>query len=445
MMVTGMYSRRTTALVGVVTFTVLAGGCVGASKSANPLAPTVAGPLPGVNIAAPSPTTPVGTRVAVDAQPVTLTVTNGGTNSQRTVTYLFEVATDAGFANKVFSRDGVTPGTTGQTSLKLPDPLATGHTYYWRAKAGDGANSSDYSNVASFDVYTPIVIQAPTLVAPVGNAVTDSITPTFVIADAVKSGPFGAISYVIEVADSQTFANRLAVWTIGETPNQTSLPAPASLPANAQLFWRAHAADPTTTGQYSAVAVFKTPVVVVAPPPTTGGGGGGGGGGNFRAYDQINLAAAHISSGASDVANWNVTTNIQSITINSGGINIVFPAQSSWPDQIPPGFAGPLQYTVWACVQVNGWTCAGIIQMWRGRGPDALPPLPSQWNLWWGSQAGGAVNYPFGSYQANPGDTMAFFVTAGNERGSAVDTTVFERSDVVLVTLQAGDTGSFTY
>ncbi|HEX4348665.1 MAG TPA: hypothetical protein VHZ73_13905 [Vicinamibacterales bacterium] len=443
-----MYTRRTTALLGLVAFTLFAGGCVGASKSADPLAPTVAGPLPGVNINAPNPTTPVGTRVAMDAQPVTLTVTNAGTNSQRTVTYLFEVATDSGFANKVFTRDGVAPSATGQTSLKLPDPLATGHTYYWRAKAGDGANSSDYSNIASFDVYTPVVINPPTLVSPVGNAVTDTVSPTFVIADSAKTGPASTITYVVEIADSQTFANRLAIWTIGETAGQTSLPAPGALPANAQIYWRVHASDSNNNlSAYSAVAVFKTPNVVIAPPQTGGGGSGGGGtgGGNFRSLDQLNLSAAHISSGATDVANWSVTTNIQSVTIAPSGINIVFPAQGSWPDQIPPGFAGPLQYTVWACVQVNGWTCSGIIQMWRGRGPDALPPLPSQWPLWWGASAGGAINFPFGGYQAQPGDTMAFFVTAGNERGSSIDTSVFERSDVVLVTLSAGDTGSFSY
>lgn len=442
-----MYTHRRTALVGVIAFTVFVASCVGASKSADPLAPTVAGPLPGVNMNAPLPMTPVSTSVAVDAQPVTLTVSNGVTNSQRTVTYLFEVATDSAFANKVFSQGGITPGTSGQTSLKLPDPLATGHTYYWRAEEGDGANSSGYSTVVSFNVYTPIVINAPTLVSPVGNVVTDSVTPTFVIGDAAKSGPYGPITYVIEVADSQTFANRLAVWTLGETPGQTSLPAPGALPANTQLFWRAHAADPTTTGPLSSVAVFKTPVVVVTPPPTTGGGGTGGGtgGGNFRSLDQINLSAATINAGATDVANWAVTTNIQSITFDANnGLLFQFPASATWPDQIPPGFSGPLQYTVWACAPVNGWTCAGFIQMWRGRGFTGAP-LPDSWQDWWGNQSGGAIQYPFGSYVGQAGATMAFFVTAGNERGSSVDTTVFERSNVVLVTLPAGDSGFFSF
>lgn len=421
-------------------------GCVGASKSANPLAPTVAGPLPGVTVNPPNPITPVSTRVSVSDQPVTLTVTNAGTNSQRTVTYLFEVASDPGFTNTVFTRDGIAPDASGKTSLKLPDPLATGHTYYWRTKAGDGANASDYSRVASFDVYTPVVIQAPTLVAPVGNTTTPDVSPTFVIGDAAKSGPYGPVSYVIEIADSDTFANRLAIWTIGEQANQTSLPTPGALPSNTQIFWRVHAFDQTTAGPYSAVGVFKTPVVVTAPPSGGGGTGGGGtGGGNFRSLDQFNLSAAHIVGGGPlDVANWSVTTNITSVSISSGGINVTFPAQSFWRDIIPPGFAGPLQYTVWACVQVNGWSCQGIIQMWRGRGPDALPPLPSQWDLWWGTAAGGAIYDHFGGYAAKPGDTIALFVTAGNERGGS-NTNTFERSNVVLVPMVAGDTASYSY
>jgi len=51
-------------------------GCIGAEKSSHPLAPTVAGPIPGVNISTPNPMHPVNTKIAVDQQPVTLTIGN---------------------------------------------------------------------------------------------------------------------------------------------------------------------------------------------------------------------------------------------------------------------------------------------------------------------------------------------------------------------------------
>jgi hypothetical protein len=63
-----------------------------------------------------------GTKVAVDQQPLVLTVLNAGTSGVRPLTYLFEVAADVSFANKVFTQDGIQPGATGQTSLRLPMP-----------------------------------------------------------------------------------------------------------------------------------------------------------------------------------------------------------------------------------------------------------------------------------------------------------------------------------
>jgi len=354
----------------------------------------------------------------------------------RPLSYEFDIATDNNFANKVFSQKGVAPGASGQTGLRLSDALATGHTYYWRAQAQDGANSSAFSATASFEVYTPIVIQAPVLIAPVGNITTDSTTPRFAIANAVRSGPVGAIGYTIEVADSDSFANKLAIWTIAETAGQTSFEAPGVLPANKQIFWHARAFDPTTTGPYSATAVFKTPAPVVTPPPSGGGG---------SALDQINLSLATIMGGGPlDVASWAVTTNIQRIDFNpSSGLWFTFPAMNTWPDQLIPGWnGGALQYTVWACAPVNGWTCAGFVQMWKGRGGTGAP-LPSNYTYWWGP-AGSATAGVFGSYVPQPGDTMAFFVTAGNERGGTY-TSIRERSNVVLVTLPYGDSGSVSY
>ncbi len=82
-----------------------------ASKSSNPLSPSVAGPIPGINITAPSTVDPQnGVKIAMDKQPVTLSVSNAGSNGPRPLNYLFEVATDANFNTKVFTRDGIAPG-----------------------------------------------------------------------------------------------------------------------------------------------------------------------------------------------------------------------------------------------------------------------------------------------------------------------------------------------
>src|SRR6266852_8202983 len=97
------------------------------SKSSNPLSPSVAGPIPGVSISAPKMLEPqAGQRIATDRQPVTLLVENASTNGVRPLTYEFDIATDANFNTKVFSRDSIAPGEGGRTSLRLPDLLQTG-------------------------------------------------------------------------------------------------------------------------------------------------------------------------------------------------------------------------------------------------------------------------------------------------------------------------------
>ena len=140
------------------------GACLGsaceASKSSNPLSPSVAGPIAGVNITAPQPVSPASnSEIAITDQPVTLTVRNASTNGVRPLSYVFEVASDAQFAQKVYSKASV-PAGDGQTSNRLSDVLAAAGTYYWRARAEDGANTGSYTNSVAFTIYVPVVIQA---------------------------------------------------------------------------------------------------------------------------------------------------------------------------------------------------------------------------------------------------------------------------------------------
>ncbi len=259
---------RRVVLACVVPVVLVMVGCA-ATKSEDPLSPTVAGPIPGVNITPPTIVQPTaGAKISVDQQPVVLMVNNAATSGVRPLTYVFEIAADVSFANKVFSRDGIQPGGTGQTSLRLPDSLATGRTYFWHARAEDGANTGPFSSTAAFDVFTPIVIGAPVPTSPIDNAMADSAHPRFTFNNAPRSGPVGAIAYVIEVADSDSFANKLAVWTVVERAGgQTALDSPQDLPPIKQLFWHVRAFDPTTVGPWSATQAFQTPAPIILPPP----------------------------------------------------------------------------------------------------------------------------------------------------------------------------------
>lgn len=245
----------------------VAGGCQ-VAKSENPLSPSVAGPIPGVSIAAPAVIEPRdGVYIAIDQQPVTLLLENAATTGVRPLSYVFEVATDAGFSNKVFVREGIASGEGGRTSLRLPDPLETGRTYYWRAKAQDGANEGAFSTPAHFNIFTPVIIDRPTPQSPVNNIRITTFQPEFVIGNAPRSGPVGAIRYELELSDGDSFANKISVWTFAEQAGQTKYGAPHGLVGNKQYFWHVRATDGKDTGPWSETQVFLTPIPAPTPGP----------------------------------------------------------------------------------------------------------------------------------------------------------------------------------
>ena len=192
-----------------------------------------------------------------------------------------------GFTNTVFSRDGIAPGDGGRTSLRLPDPLQSGRTYYWRARAQDGANTGPYSGPANFDVFTPIVIERPEPMAPAVNAVQQPLRPTFVVSNAPRSGPVGAINYQFELADTEFFINKVGA-VVPEQPNQTSIAVPGDLAYDTVYFWHARAFDPTTTGDWSITRAFRTMTKPLPPPVVSGFG-------SFSPYTLLLGLVVHVA------------------------------------------------------------------------------------------------------------------------------------------------------
>lgn len=159
------------------------------------------------------------------------------------------------------------------------------------------------------------------------------------------------------------------------------------------------------------------------------------------------LASATIWNSPKDIASWAKTTRITQITMRPSGdpnfgLHFVFDAQSYWPNYTPPGWDGPLQYTVWACIKKSGqWHCSGIIQFWRERYATGAPILHDFGKEWvydgrWGAMEG---------YWPVTGEEMIFFVSAGDARGALGVTSVRERSNAVAIKLPAGDVGTFNF
>jgi hypothetical protein len=194
-----------------------------------------------VTIAAPlSPSN--GALIANLSQPVTLTVNNAlVTDAGVSVLYTFEVATDAGFANKVATKD--VSQTSGQTSLKL-DPLTAGKDYYWHVRTTGGNTVGAFTNPVKFTIGPAIVIAAPAAVSP-ANGATTSAWPTLTVANAVRSGPVGSVVYRFDVSTNASFSTTLVTGTVSEGSNQTSFSISNQTPPSqaTQYFWRAIATD----------------------------------------------------------------------------------------------------------------------------------------------------------------------------------------------------------
>lgn len=244
------------------------------SKSANPLSPDVAGPIPGVSITAPKPLEPfAGQTVETTQQPLTFLIENGSTSGVRPLYMQFQLASDAGFQQVVHTADNIAVGTGGRTSYKLPQSLTNPGTYYWRARNADGANTGPYSSAASFVVAEPVVIETPAPVAPAGQI--NELAPTFVVRNGRVSGPAGPVAIYVELALVPDPAAIQAVlggaYSGGVT---TSIPTSTAAPYATTIYWRTYATNGAIESPRSAWVAFRTPNA-----PTGGGGGGTGGDG----------------------------------------------------------------------------------------------------------------------------------------------------------------------
>jgi hypothetical protein len=258
-----MTLRATRVVVGLLLLLLPLTACQ-AQKSANPLSPAIAGPISGVSISAPGLLQPTqGFKFKDTQQPIQLVVQNATTTGVRPLSYTFDVATDAAFSNKVFSRAGVAPG-DGKTTVQI-DMLPIGQSYFWRARAEDGANTGDFAS-AAFDIFPKAAVNPPAAIAPINNAVAASTTPALTVSDASIVGPVGPLTYEFQVASDQAFSQLVAAGIIAEGAGQTTFHSSA-LAASATFFWRVRASDGQTTSNWSGVQAFRTPAAP-APGPT---------------------------------------------------------------------------------------------------------------------------------------------------------------------------------
>lgn len=138
-----------------------------------------------------------------------------------------------------------------------------------------------------------------------------------------------------------------------------------------------------------------------------------------------------------DVSGWAETVTIAGISLQPNGVLVTTAAPLPWPNVTPPGWDGPLQFTLWPVLTIDGQAyTAGCIEFWaqpglRNGGPVCDPGQLS--NNWYDKVAA-----PLHGYQPAPGESVGWFITAGDQRLKDIHA-VTERSNIVFTPLTYGD------
>ena len=181
----------------------------------------------------------------------------------------------------------------------------------------------------------------------------------------------------------------------------------------------------------------------------------------------IDLHQCTLSDNPTNLADWPVTTQITDVEfqyMGADGVHVEFSKQNdpgSWPDVTPPGWTGPLQYTLGMAEFINGKCYASAaIEFWRGLpaaggnvaedvvslaqctafGAASSCQVAKNWYYdgRWGNLAG---------YQPATGEIIGIFVVAGNLRGvtDGSQSPVQERSNVVLMPMPVFGGAKYTF
>jgi len=390
-------------------------------------AASVTDAVTGITLTAPVPLTPNNNQQFRNAeQPVTLTVRNAVSTGTTALTYTFEVATDANFANRVYTKDNVAEGGGGQTALRI-DRIAADRSYFWRARANSGAQAGPNSTTRGFSIGPEVILQTPVLLSPENNGQASG-NPNFVVSNVVRTGPAGQVFYRFEISTSSSFSPLAVAQTVAEQGGgQTSFAyqVPANTPAGT-YFWRVQASDPSNgvTSPFSATFQFR--------------------------YQPFDLHNAIIINSPKDLANWPETSQITSVNFTVEAFEVDFTKRDGpgrWPDWTPPGWSGSLEYTLGMCVNPNGnqWYCSAVVQFWNGRELSASTP-PSYVGRNWFYDGRWS---PIIGYQPSNNEVVGLFAGSGNLRdatyGPGICPGTCERTNVALVPWHNDDPALYTF
>jgi hypothetical protein len=343
-----------------------------------------------------------GALLANASQPITITVNNAFVSSSTDlVTYTFEVATDAAFANKVLAKDVAQKA--NQTSVTL-DLVPPGKDYYWHVRTKSGDTVGVFTNALKFTVGPAVSFEPPVAVSPEAN---ESVSPraTFTVANATRTGPAGQVTYRFEVAATLAFNPILASGVQPEGSGQTSFTVTQNLPEETNLVWRAQAVDAAN----AASSAFSTPRA-------------------FRTTVTIDLHTVNYQRFVNP-ADWSETDRIIKVD-QDGGLGymcINHTKRGIWP---PAPFLGDpdtaTEGTQWYFARING--------QWYGGAGEWVRPNQICKSGQTSAEIGpdGGWGGPMSKWVPKVGELVGYMMTTP-ARSYPLGRTLDERSDVVVV------------
>jgi subtilase family serine protease/prenyltransferase beta subunit len=210
------------------------------------------------NTANDAPTTPVlanpSNGAGVNSFTPILSVQNAFDTDHDVLTYEFEVYSDAVMADLVAQAAGIVESPQ-VTSWTVPILLAENLTYYWRARAFDGALTSGWMPIASFMINTANdAPNAPRLSSPAEGSSIATLYPTLAVVNSVDPDS-DRLTYDFEVYSGGTLVTSLT-GVPEDSSGITSMTLNTALSDNTAYQWRARAFDGDRSGPWMNMAAF---------------------------------------------------------------------------------------------------------------------------------------------------------------------------------------------
>ncbi len=358
---------------------------------------------PSVTLTSPRLVTPaMGAQIANSAQPVTLTVQNATTTGTTPLTYTFEVATDDQFANIVYTKSGVAPGSDGTTAVQI-DTLTAGTGYYWRARADSGSSNGPATSANNFAVGPAITISAPTLSSPGVGATVSTNRPTLTVTNSTTTGPVGSLVYKFELSTTSSFDSIAVSGTVSQQSGQTSYTPTTDLDTGVTYYWRVVTTDTTNniSSSYSSTGNFKTELGI----------------------DLHNVVYVH----GPDVSNWPQTSTITDAFEDGNQLCIYHTMLGKWPTTAFLGDASvQVEGNQWIFAKINGQWYAGAND-WYRPGQACKSPVTAQ-----SIAVDGFQTEPLHSWIPHSGEVWAVMDTTPARNYPGVKT-IDERTDVKML------------